>query len=42
MRLADLGGALSLLIFVNRRPHEGWQTEKLMLRSPRAEPLKGL
>jgi hypothetical protein len=27
---------------VNRRPHEGWQTEKLMLRSPRAEPLKGL
>jgi hypothetical protein len=46
-RLGDLGGAPSLGIFVvcprvNRRPHEGSQTEKLMLRSPRAELLKGL
>src|SRR5262245_22267738 len=27
---------------VNRRPHQGWQTAKGMLRSPLAKPLKGL
>ena len=46
-RLGYLGGASSLgtlllALRVNRRPHEGWQTEKLMLRSPRAKPLKAL
>src|SRR6267143_4833089 len=46
-RLGYLGGApsvgiLSLAPRINRRPHEGRQTEKLMLQSPRAELLKGL
>jgi hypothetical protein len=27
---------------VNGRPRYGWQTAKVMLRSPRAKPLKGL
>jgi hypothetical protein len=35
-------GTLLLPPRVNGRPHEGWQTEKLMLRSPRAKPLKAL
>lgn len=46
-RLGYLGGASSLgtLLLaprVNRRSQEGWQTEKLMLRSPLAKPLKGV
>jgi hypothetical protein len=45
-RLSYLGGASSLgtLLLaprVNGRPHEGWQTEKLMLQSPASQAIEG-